>query len=245
MNALTLLAQDEATSTTSSGFLNVRGAFDSLVQRLDILNHPDELLAMLGQLNAVIAATLLIVGILCVLNGYRWHKWVILIAAFLFGFGLGLLLSQHMNERFIVAGAIGLLGAVVAHPLLRFAVAIFGGMTGAFIGANVWTALGYMPDAHATGAVIGFIILGMASFLMFKHVVVLFTSISGAALVVFSGITLLLNIPSIEPGVRASLTQNHVLVPLLIVVAAGIGLVLQEGQKTPEEEEAESDSSSS
>lgn len=223
------LAQDSTPTTIQEP---LKEAFAGLFRRLDILNHPDELLVMLGQMNVVVAAVLLLVGLLCVLNGYQWHRWVVVFCALLAGIGLGLLFTQHMNERYVVAGAVGLLCAVVAHPLLRFAVATFGAATGAFVGANLWTALGYAAETHWAGAAMGAIALGMASFIMFKHVVVLFTSIGGAALLVFSGITLLLHMPATEEAVRSSLVGNHLLVPLLVAVAAMIGLVLQEGRRT-------------
>lgn len=219
-----------ATNPPATG--NLREAFANLFSRLDILNHPDDLLTMLGQVNVVAAGILLVVGVLCVLNGYRWHRWVVVICALLAGIGLGLLLSAHMNERYIVAAALGLLCAVIAHPLLRFAVAAFGAATGAFVGANIWTAMGYAPETYWTGAAMGAIVLGMASFIMFKHVVVLFTSISGASLLVLGTITLALNVPTLEGQVRDSLMGNHLLVPLLVSVAAMIGLVLQEGRKS-------------
>lgn len=222
--------------TTTPGNASIgtefRTAMANLFSRLDILNHPDELLSMLGQLNVVVAGILLAVGVLCVLNGYKWHKWVIVACALLAGIGLGMLLSSQMNERYIIAGALGLLCAVIAHPLLRFAVAAFGAATGAFVGANVWTALGYAPETYWTGAAMGAIALGLASFIMFKHVVVLFTSIGGASLLVFSTITLALNVPTLADPVRESLMGNHLLVPLLVSVAAMIGLVLQEGRKS-------------
>lgn len=233
MNTLTttLLAAAPSAPDSSGVMSGLSNATNNLLSRLDILNHPDELLAMLGQLNVVVAGILLVVGILCVLNGYRWHKWVVVACALLAGVGLGMLMSSQLNERYIIAGALGLMCAVVAHPLLRFAVAAFGAATGAFVGANLWTALGYAPETVWTGAAMGAIALGLMSFIMFKHVVVLFTSIGGASLLVFSTITLALNVPTLEAPVRDSLMGNHLLVPLLVSVAAMIGLVLQEGRK--------------
>ena len=221
----------EATVTTASDFgESVVTAFTKLIDQLDILNRPDELVEMLAGVHAVVAGALLIVGILCILNGYRWHRWVIIVCAFLSGYGLGWLMSQQMEQPYIVAGSLALMAAVIANPLLKFAVAIFGGVTGAFVGANLWTAFGYPPDTHWAGALIGLTIMGMASFMVFKHVVVLFTSIGGAAMAIAGGIALLLYVPELRDGLTRTLTNNHMLLPLLLTVAAVIGFTLQQGQ---------------
>lgn len=200
-----------------------------IVGRMDILNHPNQLLDGLAQVPLVMGGVFVVVGVLCVLNGYRWHKWVVVVLAFLGGLVLGRLLSTHMGESRIVAVALGLLCAIIATPLLRIAVAIFGGLTGAFIGANAWTAINTaQADSHWAGAAMGFIALAMASFLLFRLVIILFTSIGGAAMVVFGGITLLLQVEAWEPAVRSTLASNQLLIPLLVGLAAVTGFVLQE-----------------
>lgn len=200
-----------------------------IVGRMDILNHPNQLLDGLAQVPLVMGGVFVVVGVLCVLNGYRWHKWVVVVLAFLGGLVLGRLLSTHMGESRIVAVALGLLCAIIATPLLRIAVAIFGGLTGAFIGANAWTAINTaQADGHWAGAAMGFIALAMASFLLFRLVIILFTSIGGAAMVVFGGITLLLQVEAWEPAVRSTLASNQLLIPLLVGLAAVTGFVLQE-----------------
>jgi hypothetical protein len=193
-------------------------------------------------MHIVWASVLVVVGALCVLNGYRWHKYVIVICAFLGGLALGHLLSQQMGQSKIVMAAIGLLCAVIATPMLRIAVAIFGGLTGAFIGANAWTAFSTSPDAHLAGAAMGFIALGMLAFIMYRLVIVLFTSIGGAAMVVLGGVTLLLHVPGWETAIRDSLANHQLLLPLLVSVAAVTGLVLQhsEMQSHGKDQEAES-----
>ena len=202
-----------------------------LVGRMDILNHPNQLLDGLAQVPLVTGGVFVVVGVLCVLNGYRWHKWVVVVLAFLGGLVLGRLLSDHVGESRIVAVSLGLLCAIIATPLLRIAVAIFGGLTGAFIGANAWTAINTaQADGHWAGAAMGFIALALASFLLFRLVIILFTSIGGAAMVVFGGITLLLQVEAWEPAVRSTLASNQLLIPLLVGLAAVTGFVLQESR---------------
>jgi hypothetical protein len=226
---LVLLAQqanDPAEEFAGSTAI-VRRFFD----HLDILHHPDELLDGLAAMPLVLASVIVIVGALCILNGYRWHKWVVVVLAFLGGLALGKYLSDQMGRSHVIAIAIGLLCAIVATPLLRVAVALFGGLTGAFIGANAWTALqASPPDAQWAGAAMGFILLAMASLILFRLVIVLFTSVGGASMVIFGGITLLLQVPAWGPSIRTSLASNQLLIPLLVTVAAVGGFVLQESR---------------
>ncbi|MHC4415329.1 MAG: hypothetical protein ACYS0G_08600 [Planctomycetota bacterium] len=230
-----LLAQGDAASAT-----NPLVVLTDAVKRLDVLNHPDELLAALANLHIVWASVLVVVGALCVLNGYRWHKWVIVACAFLGGLALGHVLSKQMGQSRIAMAAVGLLCAVIATPLLRFAVAIFGGLTGAFLGANVWTAFSDAPDAHLAGAGMGFIALGLAAFIMYRVVIVLFTSIGGAAMGVLGIVTLLLHVPSLETTVRESLSTNQLVIPLLVATGAVTGFVIQHSEmKKHEEDESE------
>lgn len=204
----------------------MRGA----LTRMDILNHPNELLDGLERIPMVMAGVFVVVGALCVINGYKWHKWVIIVLAFMFGIALGSALGVQMGKQHIVAIAFGALCAIVATPMMKFAVALFGGMTGAFIGANTWTAVNAaQAETNWAGAIMGFILLAMASFLFFKLVVILFTSIGGAAMVVFGLITLMLQVESWAPAVRASLS-NELMIPLLVGIAAIGGIVLQQSQ---------------
>jgi hypothetical protein len=232
-SAASLISTAAGSSSAGDGISRIGDFFGGIISRLDILNHPDQLLEMLTGVHVVVAGVLFVVGILCILNGYRWHRWVIIISAFLSGFALGWVMSRHMEQPYIVAGALALMAAVIANPLLRFAVAIFGGVTGAFIGSNLWTALGYAEENHWAGALMGLILVGMASFLMSRHVIMLFTSIGGGALVVCGGLSLLLYVPAWREGLTSALTSNQIVIPLLIAVAAVIGFTIQQSQTAP------------
>ncbi len=225
--------------TAAEGARSPLASLEGKVARLDLLNHPDELLTALAGMHIVWASVLVVVGALCVLNGYRWHKWVIVICAFLLGLGLGHMLSQQMGQSRIVMAAIGLLCAVAATPFVRYAVAVFGGLTGAFIGANAWSLFSAAPDSHLAGAAMGFILLGMAAFIMYRLVIVLFTSIGGGAMAVLGILTLMLHVPSWESAIRNSLQANDMLLPLLVTVTAVTGLVLQHGAIKGSDAEAE------
>jgi hypothetical protein len=204
--------------------------FGSALERSDILFHTDEVLDGLAKVPLAIAGVVVVVGALCVINGYRWHKWIIVVLALLGGLGLGYKLSEHMGRSNVVAVSIGALCAIIATPLLRITVAVFGGLTGSLIGANAWTAVNAPVEADWAGALIGFIIVAMASLVAFRLVIVLFTSIGGAAMVVLGTITILLGVPGWNEQVRDSLSENTTLVPMLTLVAGVAGFVLQQSR---------------
>ena len=74
-----------------------------------------------------------------------------------------------------------------------------------------------------------FILIGMASFILSRFVIQLFTSIGGGALAVLGGITLLMNVPNWDGAIKSSLSANHLVIPLLVLVAAVTGFVRQQG----------------
>lgn len=234
-----LLAQTASSTPVPDGSSPLAIASDS-VHRLDLLNHPDELLSSLANLHVVWASVFVVLGILCVINGYKWHKGVVIICAFISGLVLGNLLSKQMGDSWIVVGVLGLLFAIIAAPMLRFAVAIFGGLTGAFIGANLWSAFSTTPETHLAGAAMGFIAMGLATFLIFRIVVVTFTSIGGAAMTVLGAITLMMHVPAWKESVHSNLAANQLLIPLLVTAAAIMGIVLQQSKirRADREEEA-------
>ncbi|MCZ6834277.1 MAG: hypothetical protein O7G85_00750 [Planctomycetota bacterium] len=216
-------------------------ALSGLFSRMDILNHPQELLDSLAQIPLVLAGIFLVVGLMCVLNGYNWHKWIVVVLAFMGGIVLGNMLGDKVGNSTVIAFAIGALFAIIATPMLKITVAIFGGLTGAFIGANLWTALNAaQPEAHWAGAALGFVIIGMTSFILFKLVIVFFTSIGGAAMIVLGTITLLLQVDGWEATIRDSLANNDKLIPILVGLAAITGFVLQQSKmQSGKNEEAE------
>ncbi len=228
MNASLLLAQQASQSASSSSDASM---WYPIVTRLDILHHPNELLDRLSQVPFLAGSALVAVGLLCVFNGYRWHKWVVAILAFLAGLRLGDMLSEQFGRSEIVAIALGSLCAIVATPLMKITVAIFSGLTGAFIGANVWTAFNATAaDQNWAGAAMGFIALALISLIVFRVAIVLFTSVGGAAMVVFGAIALLLHVEAWEPAVRSSMASHQLMIPVLVLLAAVGSFVLQEGR---------------
>lgn len=228
------------TATGSTGWLG-QGATDTvgspiellntmMNSRMDLLNRPAELTDALAQLGMVWSVIFVIVGAICVLNGYRWHKTVILVLSSLTGIATGLLLGPRLGVGEVIAAcSLALLFAVVAWPVMKFTVAVFAGLAGAFCGANVWSALGYEQSQHYVGAIVGLLVLGMLAFIAFRLVIIMFTAIGGASLLVLGTLAAMLRVEAWNQGIISSLGERPLVVPLIAGVAALMGVVIQQG----------------
>ncbi len=110
-----------------------------------------------------------VVGALLLLLGWRLADYIIGLAGFVVGAGIGLSLVPSGNEVLtliaLVAG--GLLGAVLAVALQYVAIFLLGAYVGAVLTAQLWLALAAAPVptlALIIGAVIGGLLLLALSF---------------------------------------------------------------------------------
>jgi len=210
----------------------------AMFSRPDTLAQPEALVENLQALSVVWAVVFLIVGLLCMLNGYRFYRVATVAIALFIGLFAGYWIGQQIQAPFVIAGCLGLLLAAISFPLMKFAVSIFGGLTGAFIGANLWAGFASalnkaasteIPvDAYWIGALVGLMLFGMLAFILFKLSIVLFTSVSGATIAVLGGLALLLSFDPWVDTIRSGLTASQLVIPLLVFVPAVIGLILQE-----------------
>ena len=203
--------------------------------RLDLLNDPERLSGILNDLNIVWATIFVIVGAMCILHGYRWHKTLIILLAAMSGIWVGTALGQNIGSREIAAACFAVLLGVLAWPLMKFAVALFGGVAGAFAGANLWTAIGTnvdavsLPDTPWVGALMGLLIVGLMAFMYFRFVVVMLTTIGGASLLVFGALSALLHVEAWRGGITESMEGNPLLVPVIVASAVLLGAIFQFG----------------
>ena len=221
---------------------NLLQVITSVFSRPDTLAHPDKLMPHLQSMSVIWAVVFLTAGLVCILNGYKFYKPVTVVLALLIGASVGWALGQRIQaESYITAGCLGALMAAACLPLMKYAVSIMGGLSGSFIGANAWTSVGKLiaesgnkvnnsAETCWIGALIGLVVFGMLAFILFKLSIVLFTSISGSTLAVFCAMALLLQVPQWQTAVTKSMTSHTIVLPLLVLVPAVIGLILQESK---------------
>jgi len=203
--------------------------FSDEFPRLDLLNHPDELLDALAQLHLVWAGIFITAGLFAVLNGYRWHRTIVMVCTFFTGLGFGYAISQSVDVSLMIGACVGVLAAVLAWPLMKYAIALCGGLAGAFIGANLWTALNQPPDTYYAGALIGLVAFGLLSFILYRVVIIVMVCVIGAFILVMGAITCMIHIESWDTALRQGFVENPTLIPLLVLVTAVIGIVVQQG----------------
>lgn len=210
----------------------------TIFSRPDTLAHPEQLINALSSMAVVWAWVLLVVGILCLIQGYRFYRLVTVSLAIAIGAFAGYSIGQGVNAEYIFAGCLAAILGVGCYTNMKYAVPVIGGLVGAFIGANMWSAFERVlssgsagPSQHYwIGALIGLIMGGLLAFIVFKLSVVVFTSASGATLAVLGAVALLLRIESVSPAVSDSISAHAIILPMLVCVPALIGFILQENQ---------------
>lgn len=216
----------------------------TIFSRADTLAHPNELLTAVERMHWGWGVLFLIAGIFCLVQGYKYHRAVTFVLALSIGGFVGYVLGEHVRANMIVAGCFALLAAACCWPLMKYTVAVMGGLVGAFLGANLWSAIaslqkhhsGDIPQAdttsslHWVGALVGLIIVGMLAFIVFKLSVVFFTSVSGATVALIGALCLLLKVDTFRGDVVSSLSKNAITLPLMVLVPTIIGLILQQAQ---------------
>lgn len=229
-----------ALAQTSAGDSVARNIFDSvlsLFSRFDMLAASDELVATLQTMSVVWAVVFLAAGLLVLFSGPKHYKAVTICLAFVIGLFLGYAIGDRIGAPWVLAGSLALLLAVASYPLMKYAVAASGALSGAFIGANIWTGLAHAlaklnladmtPESYWIGAMVGLIVCGMLAFILFEFSVAMYTSVSGATIAVLGVLCLLLSFEPWRPALREGLTGSQLVVPLLVFVPAVIGLILQ------------------
>lgn len=244
MSTLSLvLAQAGETDKLSGAGANPLAGFNqALRDHPDLLNRPEHYTPLLADMPLLWALVFVIVGALCVVYGYRSHKIVITVIAALAGVWAGLSMGETLGDPTITAVCAALLFGVLSWPLLKFQVALFGGLCGAFAGANLFTTIGLAMEKSNTqipggveaiknspylGAFVGLVVIGMMAFLAFRAVVILFTTILGATLLVSGGLAALMSHDAWATSLQEGMNSKPLMVPVVVTVISVIGTTVQ------------------
>ncbi|MAE65275.1 MAG: hypothetical protein CMJ18_13470 [Phycisphaeraceae bacterium] len=227
-----------ATETVSEGSATIFDIVTTIFAKGDALAQPGRMVEALQNMSIVSATVFLIVGLLCLFNGYRYYRIATVLLALAIGAFVGYALGERIGAQWIVAGCFGVLLATICFPLMKYAVALMGGLTGAYIGANGWSCIAQLvssrtdglniADHYWIGAIVGLTLFGMLAFVLFKLSIIVFTSIGGSTIAVLGILALLLQIPLFSDDIASGLRAHASVIPLLVLVPAVIGLVLQE-----------------
>lgn len=185
------------------------------------------LLQWLSDMGPAAAAILVAAGIVYLVFGVKIYRYLITLNALVIGAYVGGLIGGKADAA--VAGGIigGIAGAAAAWPLMKYAVAIEGGICGAFVGACLWRMCGQEPAFAWAGALTGLVALGMFSFILFRSSIILYMSIQGAAMLVFGALGLAYKYPDVAQSLSQSMTGKPFLLPMLVFLPMLGGLIYQ------------------
>ncbi|HVS71968.1 MAG TPA: hypothetical protein VHQ47_11995 [Phycisphaerae bacterium] len=172
-------------------------------------------------------AALLIIGVLVVMFGFLAYRWIVVFNCVALGFYLGGLLGQRAQ----IATAAAVLGALllgaISWPLMKYAVAVSGGLVGAIVGMAIWAYCEQPMAMLWAGALIGLIVLGMLSFILFKTSVILFTCVQGALMSVLGAAALFMRYTPWSSQAEDAFSHRPILMPLFVLSIAFLGMIWQ------------------
>ena len=178
-----------------------------------------------------VAVLLILVGIVYLLFGFSIAKILVTLNAALVGGWLGALVGERAGGGgAALPGAVivGLLSATAAWPTLRGSVAVLGAMLGAILGVVVWRLSDLDPTFGWSGGLTGLVLCGLLSLLLFRPCVITYTSLQGAAMVVFGLLALVLKHEDFGPSIGTQLAGKPFLLPMTVFVPTLLGYIYQQ-----------------
>ena len=203
---------------------------------------PSQVLDQLQQLALWQGAILLLAGFVYMIWGWKIFKALVTVNMACVGYLLGTLLAETLisshrsayDPHWPLYG--GLIGAgvlaILAWPLMKFSVSLMGAAAGAFGGYQLWhyLALLHRPEwvkYSWAGGLIGGLLMGALTFVLFRAIIMFFTSLQGAVLAVAGGLALALNVESWQASIRDHLLHDRHLWPMLVIVPTIAGFIVQ------------------
>ena len=192
-----------------------------------------DLMTWCNQMGPALATILLIGGIIYLVFGVYMYKALITINLAIVGAYLGALLGYKSGgSAAMIPWALigGFSFAALTWPLMKYAVALMGGLYGFLLGAAIWHTVQLEPKYAWAGGGMGLIAFGMLSFILFRGSIMMYTSLQGSVMLVFGLLGLIFKYQSVGPKLIASLTSQPVVLPLAIFIPTVLGLIYQQTQ---------------
>lgn len=171
---------------------------------------------------------LLLLGLVYLLYGWSQYKWLVTINAGLIGMYLGAALGDRYGHM-LAGGALGaILFASATLPLVKWAVAVVGGVCGALVGAAIWQLAGLQPDMAWAGAMTGLVGFGMLSFILLRGSVIMYTSLQGAMMIILGILGLAFKNHDAIPSITNIMNTQPFFLPIAVFIPAILGLIFQQ-----------------
>ena len=190
-----------------------------------------DLLLWCQDMGAAMAMLLVMLGLVYLLFGFYLFKPLVLLNAAFVGSLIGIYVSQKTGGPLPSGILGGFMAAALTYPLMKWAVAIMGGLFGFILGLTLWRTFGLEPGFAWTGGMMGLIGCGLLCFIVFKASVMTYTSLQGSTMLVFGILGLIYKYQGLGPRLTQSLQLKPFLLPMLVFCAAVMGLIYQQNSK--------------
>ncbi len=189
-----------------------------------------DLLTWCHEMGPAPATLLVIAGIIYLLFGYYLFNWLVMLNAAVLAAYAGGMIGARLGSA--PAGAIlaGITAAVVTWPLMKWAVAVMGGIYGAIVGACVWRSTGIDPTFAWAGAMTGLVFFGLLSFIIFRGCVILYTSLQGTFMLILGLLSLLFKYQVVAQNVTHHMAARPFMLPITVFVLTLLAMVFQQSQ---------------
>jgi hypothetical protein len=187
-----------------------------------------EMLQTCHDMIPAVAALLVMLGVIYLLFGYNIYKALVILNAAVMGAVLGAALGEsgHIEVPLAIVG--GFAAAAITWPLMKWAIAVMGGLFGAILGASLWRLFNLDPTFAWAGAATGLVALGLLSFILFRGCIMMYTSLQGSVMMIFGIVSLLSRHDSILVAIRDNIQLRPLLLPITIFIPAIAGLIYQQ-----------------
>lgn len=173
------------------------------------------------------AALLVLIGVIYLLFGFKVFKALVMLNAAAVGAATGYLVGQRSEMGFALMVLCGFVAAAITWPLMKWAVAVMGGLFGALLGASVWTTFGLDPMFAWSGALTGLCLFGLLSFIVFRGSVTMYMSLQGSAMLIFGLLGMVCKYQDLAPRVTSAMALRPFILPMAVFIPAIIGMLFQ------------------
>jgi hypothetical protein len=186
-----------------------------------------DLLHFCREMGMGMAMLLLLAGVIYLLWGAKIYHWLVLLNACVVGAMSGASAGRSAGIEIPMAIAGALLAVAIAWPLMKWAVAVMGGIFGAILGGTIWRLCNLDPNFLWTGALVGLISFGLLSFILFHACVVMYTSLQGAVMLIFAVLGMLYHL-DLSIDLTRHMAVRPFLLPMAVFVPTVIGIIYQQ-----------------
>jgi hypothetical protein len=195
--------------------------------------HQGDLLKWCLDMNLGTSILLMLIGAVYLMYGWSLFKGLVTLNAAAVGGWFGSWVGDKTG--YPLSGAIigAVMLALVTFPLRKQAVAIMGALCGIIVGVGVWRSVGLDNDMAWAGAIIGLVSFGLASFILFRGSIIMYTSIQGSLMFIVGLLGLILKYQDVTPKITHNLISHPLIFPLAVLIPTILGLVFQQLHSPP------------